>query len=598
MYAVTGIISNVNLEVPSKVISYFQDIYPNRFIYNVKHKNFNVTILSLKKIENKRFIFETDDEICFVLCEISNKQEVSKIAQININEINSNEELLFIAYKNVGKKVFEQCYGKWIFIIKNKNNAKIELWRDHIGMCSFYFYIKENSLYFSSHLGTLLQYNNCPKYLNKMLIASLIVGYTGNANETIYKEIYKAPAASFVIITNFSNYEIHRYWQPKTKLIKYNNKTDYLEHFKNILNQIIEENVNNDDVIASTLSSGLDSTFLTSYLANYLQEKKIYAITSVPLKEFKEISTGRRYGNEEPLSEVIVKKYSNIIHLKDDATSISLIDTLHKSLKIHGYPVRNAVNQYWILSLFEKLAINKVNKLFIAQMGNLTISWPYLENTSNTLSKIIKILSIYYPSKKIIKQYEGYFNKNFLKANSLHRYLWKNNYFPYYYSWNNSQKRKYFFEQLLLQGFSSWNEKGIFYGINVIDPFADPRIIEYCFSIPENIFKNNEGTRLFVKSIAKHYVSEEIINNKKKGIQAADVSIRIENEIRKIQQILELSTKSCELNEIFNTTEIYRKAFEKKIKNHVFLRILLITLFYQIATSNEHLRIIEKNKIL
>ncbi len=582
MYIATGIISHTHQEIPLKVISYVQNIFSQRFIYLSAHKNFNIAIFSFSTKEQK-VIFETDDELCFVLCEINNKSEIAKIAQIS--ETNSDAELLFNAYKNVNKKIFQKCYGKWIFIKKNKSNNIIEIWRDHVGMYSLYYFIKNDAFYFSTHLGTLLQYDNSPKQLNKMLIASLILGYTGKSDETIFNEIYKAPAASNVIISKH-NYNIQRYWQIKKNIIKYKNEIEYYEHFEYILNQAINENINFDDTIACTLSSGLDSSFLTARIATILQNKNIYAITSIPVKEFKEFSEGRRYGNEEPLARLVAKKYSNIIHIIDDANENNIIDLLKKSLIIHGYPLRNAINQHWIISMFEKLAMYNVNKLFIAQMGNLTVSWPFIIKKNNILFKINNILNTKFPTKKIIKQHKEYFNKNFLRANNFHYYLWKNDYFPYFDSFISYNKRKYFLNQLLLQGFSSWNDKGIFYGINVIDPFADPRIVEYCYSIPEYLFEKSKEKRLFIKAISKNYIPEEIINNSKKAIQAADIRIRIENEINEIQKLLKFSSEINELNEILDTSKLQKILFENKIKNHVFLRVLLIILFYQFVTLN------------
>lgn len=337
------------------------------------------------------------------------------------------------------------------------------------------------------------------------------------------------------------------------------------------------------------MSSGLDSSFLTAFAAQKMssQNRRLFAFTAVPLNEYRELESARRYGNELPLSQLLVARYSNLIHVVDNAQDISLIESLYQSLNIHGYPVRNALNQHWVLSMLQQLQLLQVKKLLIAQMGNLTISWPFVELRHSLFRKSLQIaaMKVGFDTRQFVLRHKKLYNKQFLKQYRLPLFFTKEQYHPSYQSFSLFEKRNYFLQQYLWQGYSTWNEKGIHYHIDIMDPFADPRIINFCFSLPSHFFMNDKESRLFVKQLGKSLLPLEIINNQKKAIQSADIQLRIQKEHEQIKNLLNYSLKNDLLNDIFDVQYIRQQFLSDNLKKQVFLRFLLITLFIKNETA-------------
>jgi len=549
----------------------------NNFIHTNVYSNPYLLLKVFDDNSKKQHSFsENETNIYIVSAKLHNKKQLAK--KINENENISDSEFIIKLLNNKNEVIVNEIYGKWIIIKFNKINKHIKVFCDHAGYYSIFFYYHKNMFYFSTDLRLLLTFN-IPRSINKLKIASLSIGFSGLPSETSYNNIKKVPPANCLEIKN-NELTFSSFWNiPNSKLI-YKNKDDYYSNFKYLLDEILKETVLEEN-IATTLSSGLDSSFLTAYIANLFTNKTIYAITATPLKSYKEKPFKYRYGNEFPLANKLTQMYPNIIHLSEDSENISILDSLEKTILIHNSPVRNAINQFWIQSIFNNSKNLGVKQLFISESGNITISWPFFTINNSIIDKLKNFLNtnFYFYYSRSIKNFLTFLNPSFVKEYNFIDYLWLNNYFLKYEKLSENSKRLYYLKKNLSIGYTTWQQKANYYDIDVIDPYADPRIINYCFSLPSELFKKANESRLFVKKLAQNLCPAAILNNNKKGLQAADIEIRILKEKENISKLLKIAQKNDFLNEIFEINHISNK-FEKNLIGYsFFLRFLLITKF-------------------
>lgn len=588
MYVVVGYISTYKIEPRFNEI--FENEKPFGYLssFFLKEEPFKLLIFSQKEEyykKNTSFIFETNNEQIFIIAHIHNR--TSLIKSFSLSPTTHDSEILFKAYKSYGIDGLKKCFGKWMFISYNKEQHKIQVIRDHLGMFNYYYSLVNQSFFFSTNIEWLFRFKQIAKDINIMHLAGLAVGYSGNGSETAYNQIFKVPPSSILEITE-GKLSSTLYWFPKFETsITYKNTDDYYQHFIELFTHIVSENLQNAGIVASTLSSGLDSTFVTAIAAEILnkQNKSLIAITASPKYDNITVKSKNRYGNEIPLAKLVAEKYSNITHVIDKSTETNPIDGLLKSIQIHSYPVRNAGNQYWIISMLEKLKEKNVNTLLVGQMGNLTFSWPFFnqKNIKSYWKNIIKKI-IFSQSPFYIKN--SYLSNTFIKQYKLLKYLKSSNYQPDYFSNDLTLMRKHFFQQMQNIGYSSWNEKANHFGINIIDPTADVRLLEYCFSLPQNLFKNNNGNRLFIRNAAQNILPKEILTNDKKAIQAADASRRLLDELYKYNDLINVAINNPLVKNLFDIELLINSLNKKNLLTHVFLRSLLIILFVYFATNN------------
>jgi asparagine synthase (glutamine-hydrolysing) len=73
-----------------------------------------------------------------------------------------------------------------------------------------------------------------------------------------------------------------------------------------------------------------------------------------------------------------------------------------------------------------------------------------------------------------------------------------------------------------------WNVLGASVGVDVRDPTADPRVIEFAWSVPDRFFRDDAGrSRVVLRTALTGLVPEEVRTNASLGRQAADVGLRL-----------------------------------------------------------------------
>ncbi|GAB4447615.1 MAG: hypothetical protein Fur0028_02560 [Bacteroidales bacterium] len=592
MYWVAGYISNNADEISVKEVIANISPYGAKSSFIINESPLSLIFYSQKEEvfqKNKNFYFEDEEQKCFVIAHIHNRS--SLLSQLDLSSSAHDTEIMYILYKRMGIEGLKKCYGKWMYLSFDKKQNTYTIIRDHLGMFNYYYSTVNNSFFFSTNIEWLFRFKPIKQEISPMQLAGLAVGFSGNSYETTYKNVFKIPPAHYVEFTE-GKPNSYMYWCPKMEVsLRYKNQDDYYQHFLELFTNIINESLKNADNIASTLSSGLDSTFVTAIAADVLkkQNKSLTAITASPKYTDVALKSPYRYSDEVPLAELVAKKYPNIRHLIDKATETDPINGLIKSIEVHLYPVRNAGNQYWIFSMFEKLKENNVDTLLIGQMGNLTYSWPFFNpiDVKSHFKKTIKKI-LFHGQPFYIKN--SYLASSFIKKNHVVSYLKKLNYKPDLHSSDLGVMRHHFFQQMQSVGYSAWNEKANYYGINVIDPTADVRLIEYCFSIPQKLFKNENGNRQFIRHAAKDIVPNEILSNQKKAIQSADAGKRLLEVYNDYNHLLNQAFNNSLTTELFDKDMLIKAVESNKLSTHIFLRSLLIILFIYFVTNNSDFR--------
>jgi asparagine synthase (glutamine-hydrolysing) len=146
-------------------------------------------------------------------------------------------------------------------------NQKLTLIRDRMGIKPLYYFWDGKNLAFASELKALLklQFIQNQKSINySALNEFLLLGYTG-IHESIYNNIYKLPAGSYLEI-DANSFNISPFWEIKNKIQK-ETITDYYQA-KETLHDLVEASVRyrlkSDVPYGTFLSGGIDSSLVTA----------------------------------------------------------------------------------------------------------------------------------------------------------------------------------------------------------------------------------------------------------------------------------------------------------------------------------------------
>lgn len=488
---------------------------------------------------------------------------------------------------------FNQLKGEFIsIIIKNK---QLILVRDNFGFVPLYYYIKNNSILFSTHLS-LIRKNLTfkPKINLKQFLLASQKGLFINDYESAFEEIFLVPHST---ILTFEENKINKlkYWDINIKHEE-NIKKEYAYiNFKNLLFNSVKSRTINEKTVCAELSGGLDSSTVVCIAS---KSTKVKAYSQV----LEENSVGKifPFNDELRYSKLIVEQNQNINHILIDNKNIGLLDILLSSVKELGYinsalysdftiEIVNNAKQYntgTILSGFggDQVVSNIGTSYFKERVKKFKFKDfnKYLTLITDRIKKSkIKIITSllydiwlkgFFKSNKAKIKIENVFNKNFkkelknIKIDSFKTAGFKSSSESLYNALFNS----YTFDRI-----NSCAEialkKNIFYKY----PLLDKDLLEFYFSIPSNVKYNSYQTRFLFRNTIKGVVPEEIINRKSKsGSTVPSVQTLFLRDYNNIENFI-IKCKTDLKTRIHNFDEIllWHKTLKNRVSNSTKIRM-------------------------
>jgi len=511
---------------------------------------------------------------------LDNRIELCDIFKISADERTTfpDTKLLALAYEKWGNECTKKLFGDWSFAVWDRNEKQLFLARDHHGVTSIYYTVNENFIAFASNINVLLSISNVSHEINKVQIAQLLVGWHGYAEETAYKNIYRIPPAHRAVYKKGKLSLSKYWWLEEVSDIRFKNDDDYVEAFNELFVSAVKSRLRSYRSVASMLSSGLDSTSVTALAAIELlkEGKNIKAYTSVPLFNTNGLLKPSQYGDESELASLVAKMYTNIEHILVKSENRNPLQGVLKSLQIHKTPIRNSSNLFWILSINELAKQNGAGTLLNGQAGNFTISWPFKGYYLNMIQPGIKpflrkqtpyfLMRFWYDIKKGTKPFMQYsfINRQFATDINLPGRMNKAGYDPHFITKSSLRKtRMQVINVNMAQGASIAQENGDAFGINIYAPTIDIKLLEYCTAIPDEQFVKKGFDRYLIRRAMKNKLPDAVLQNQRKGLQSADLVLRIKENINDYEEIIKAISES----------EICRQLIDVQKLNDIYFQI-------------------------
>jgi len=217
----------------------------------------------------------------------------------------TDTESIVHSYEQWGQDFVTKANGMFAVSIWDKNNKKLILIRDRLGIKPLYYSLcKDGTLVFGSELKAILAYPKIKPSLNlKALDLFLTLEYIPSPH-SIFENIYKLPAGSRLTYQN-GTIKINRYWElpldKKKERKEINRPLDSLQdELYSLLKQSVRSRLISDVPLGSFLSGGIDSSCIVGLM---------HELGAAPLKTF---SIGFEYNtyNELEHARRIARKFS------------------------------------------------------------------------------------------------------------------------------------------------------------------------------------------------------------------------------------------------------------------------------------------------
>ncbi len=495
-------------------------------------------------------------------CLLDNREELMSKLDVVDRDV-PDGVLIYNAYLRWGNSCVNYLLGTFAFVIYDKNKEEVIIFSDHVSSRVIYYTVQDGVVYFSSLIeGIKIALNGKITKNDRWIVDYLAMNnivMISEPIETPYKNICKVEAGSYMVISKNNKTSIE-YWNPTKMAKKRKNysETEFKKEYLNLFNQIIKNQTRTNSEVGVLLSSGLDSSAVACMAAISLEKykKKLFSFTSIPLKEFKNTNEDYYISDEASGVELICNHYKNIIPTFDryeGRDTFSEVDYLYSLLEI---PYKSTQNLVWLDDILDKARQGGCRIVLTGQYGNITISFGDImllldyDLLKGKLKKFYKEFTTFskkhnFSRKKFMK---FYFKRVCSSVNILRSYkadFYENVYvnpkkaeqfktkIRFKKQELNSQKiRLNEFHRMqksmknnvaLSQMGESETKFGLTHGIIMRDPTRDKRMIEFCMSIPMELFVSNGLDRKLVRGYMQGIVPDEILNVVfQRGLQSAD----------------------------------------------------------------------------
>tara|TARA_B100000989_G_C19532516_1_gene470900 strand:+ start:588 stop:2492 length:1905 start_codon:yes stop_codon:yes gene_type:complete len=568
------------------------------FVVGLGHTR--LSILDLTKLGKQPMKFENLSIV--YNGEIYNFKEIKKELVLLGHSFfsDSDTEVILHSFKEWGIKCVEKFIGMFVFLIFDRLNNKITVFRDRAGVKPFYYYWNQDLFLFSSELKT---FHKHPKFLKKVDISSvhqyMDFGYIP-APYCIFqgcKKLESGHILTFDLKTKVI--ELTKYWDVTSFYKMDKLKITYKEaklQLEKLLKSSFEYRMVSDVPVGVFLSGGFDSTAVTAVLQNGRSDKlKTYTIG------FQKGKDDNSFYNEAPFAKAIAN------HLGTDHKEYYCSEK--QAQKIipelpHFYDEPFGDSSAIPTTLVSRIAKEDVTVVLSADggdeiFGGYSIYTTFLKNLAiiNTvpnickkpLSKLLKLVQYFIPvQKNNLKNKINVFSYLLsLNKNKLHQELFKK-----YFKLNSSIKKNLFVNNAetrttkfdcdfsdfkkdlsipMCIDYSMYLEDDILTKVDRAtmstsiegrEPFLDHRIIEFVARLPIS-FKYGVTQKKILKDIVYKYVPKELMDRPKSGF-SIPINYWLKNDLKYlIDQNLDL--KSIKKSKIFKPLKVenLKKSFFK-----------------------------------
>ena len=531
---------------------------------------------------------------------------------------NTDTEVLINLIKFLGIiQTLEIIEGMFSFVFYDKKLSKLILARDSFGQKPLYYGYSNGKFYFSSELKAIKYDKNFDKLINKESVYQLMNLNYIPAPLSIYKNIFKLKPQHYLELNIKNDSYDNSLLNPikynlnisfKNTNINLNTNNDFnsqKNNLKDLLFDSISQQMIADVDTGSFLSSGVDSTLISSIMQK-ISSKKINTFSlGYEKKEYDESEDAKN------ISEYIgTNHHSCYLDSKSSLEIINKLSTIYcepfsDSSQIPTYFLSNFTSRYnkVVLSgdggdeLFggynRYIHADKIEKLYqyppyikkflLKFIQKLKFLETTLENNQNFFSSKFKIKNFY---RNLNKMFESINSENpsdlYLKLishwgsnNIVKNYSTNIDYIGDY--WNDDKSFRDNFMSLDLKYYLpddilvKTDRASMANSLEVRSPFLDNNIYQYSKHISNEFKVNSSGGKIILKSILDDYVPNNLRANKKRGF-LIPIKEWLNEGLKDWSDSL-IYSKSLKENGIFDHNKIHEvwESFKKNNNNNEYL---------------------------
>lgn len=458
-----------------------------------------------------------------------------------------------------GEGALDRLVGDFAFALWDVSARRLLLARDFLGQRPLHYHCGPGFFAFASMPKGLHALAEIPYGPDEQTIAEAVTHMSRRGSRTFFKGIERVRQAHVVIVTP-DGLRSRSYWQPQRRTAGRMSSADYIGGARHHLDQATRSRLRGaNGAVGAHLSAGLDSGAVTATAARLLAPSggKVVAFTAVPREGYDGPDRRNRFSDEGPLAAATAAMYPNIEHVLVRSHHISPLQWLDRTFFLFEGPTHNVCGTIWGQAINQAAQEQKLNVMLIGQMGNMTLSYdglhlfPELLQSGHFVKLLREAAKLVATSnmrwRVVLMRTLGPFTPVWLWQWANRTFRGQNRHLMHYspiraecfadfglaavareggHDFSYRPRKDGFamrLRALRRSDTGAYNKASLAgWGIDQRDPMADKRLVEYCLNVPTEQYLANGVLRALAKRALVDRLPQAVLNERKKGLQAAD----------------------------------------------------------------------------
>ena len=494
---------------------------------------------------------------------MDNRNELAGALGLSDGEVRgfSDAAVLLACLDRWGEGALDRVVGDFAFVLWDAYARTLTLARDFSGKRPLHFHRGRDFFAFSSMPKGLHALSEIPRAPDEQAAAELSLMIPEKSSRSFFAGIERVRAAHALTVTP-ERITSRCYWEPRRPGPGRMSSQHYIEGLRHHLDQATLARLRGSDgKIGSQLSGGLDSSAVTATAARLLaaERGKVIAFTAVPRKDYDGADRERRLVDEGPLAAATAALYPNIEHVLIRSGHVSPLAGLDRAFFLCDRPIVSPSNWASGQAINEEARTRKLDVMLFGSMGNMTLSYHGRDFLAESL-RAGRLVSLLRVGAQLVStgdmNWRGVFTSSLGPFMPLRFWRWANSRFgtrkrnPLNYSAIRAERMDALERTSLTDRhgfdftFRRWGDsfatrrwaiayfdpgnflKGALggWGVDLRDPTADKRLVEYCLSIPTEHYLTDGIPRALARTALADRLPQSVLNERRAGYQVADWS--------------------------------------------------------------------------
>lgn len=468
-------------------------------------------------------------------------------------------EVLLAAFERWDATVVDRLNGDFVFAAWNRKLHRLVLARDFLGQRPLHYHRGDGFFAFASMPKGLHALPEIPYAPDEERAAEFLTLMPESGPRSFFASIERVEAGHVAVVSPEST-SVRRYWEPSRHKLVLGGTDEYVEGLRHHLDEAVRARLRGTEGhVGAQLSAGFDSSAVAATAASILAPTggRVTAFTSVPRKGYDRPAPNRRIGNEGPLAAATAAMHQNIEHVLIHSDGRSPFDALERNFFLFERPMLNLCNGVWINAINDAARDRKLSVVLNGQMGNMSISYNGIELlpellmarrwralleeahalvgtghmrwtgvAASTIGPFVPAALWQWIGRVVrgngqdVRRYTA-INEERLTAFDLPERARERDLDFSYRPWRDGfAMRLWVLRRIDLGNYNKGTLGG--WGIDLRDPTADKRLIEYCLSVPTEQFLLKGMPRSLGRRALADRLPREVLEEKRKGLQAID----------------------------------------------------------------------------